>query len=673
MWAGAEDIANAAKAHGLVVIAGAGVSMSAPTALPGWNDFNDLVLSALGRQVSKATGNEVDGPDVVRALKKFRDEMGGFPPDFQAQLMEDECDTEYFRVLQVLDVDVRNACHETIAAIAASGHLRAVVTTNFDRLIEHALEARGVPHETFFAAEHFEKLAGRPAGALPVIKVHGSVQSTESMVDTLRQRMQGRPEALQPALAELFAAHACLTVGFSGADLAYEPQYLGLRAGAPRSPAFIVMKRAGTDLHPAMSELLAACGPAGKAIDGTLPESLTDLATALGTALPGVEASGDLASLRAARLSELEQRTDGWVESIGHITSVNVLSALTEARSSRGGFEIRRAARRHGLGVTTTAAPGYWRFQVNFGRNLLERGINGNDLSAESCYNELHAGQLDHIEPDDGFRILLRASYRGDRFDAKAHLALAHLHRGECDRALKSAEDFAQEALKERYSLHIVDAVLALGVVCTQTGQWSALIEWLEGVHPFVRRVGDEPRRARLYALFGRALAFKRRYDEAERLLAEGIQIGERLRLGLVLAELRAAAGYFEWERGNFAEAASLLMWSCNTLGRAEQRATLLPALLDLVPVAQKIGNHALCKQALENVEAELDRFPGYVPRYYQRIAHVFLNSGQLDKAREALAALRTTGDATHNPWAAAAAQALDQMIEQARATRPGE
>ena len=107
-------------------------------------------------------------------------------------------------------------------------------------------------------------------------------------------------------------------------------------------------------------------------------------------------------------------------------------------------------------------------------------------------------------------------------------------------------------------------------------------------------------------------------------------------------------------------------MWSCNTLGRAEQRATLLPALLDLVPVAQKVGNNALCKQALESVEAELDRFPGYLPRYHQRIAHVFLNSGQLDKAREALASLRTTGDATHNPWAPAAARALDQMIEQA-------
>ena len=49
--------------------------MPAPTALPGWNDFNDIVLAAIGRRVSQATQNNVDGAGVVDALKKCRDEM----------------------------------------------------------------------------------------------------------------------------------------------------------------------------------------------------------------------------------------------------------------------------------------------------------------------------------------------------------------------------------------------------------------------------------------------------------------------------------------------------------------------------------------------------------------------------------------------------------------------
>jgi len=666
MWPGAEEVASAAKAHGLVLIAGAGVSMPVPTALPGWNDFNDLVLNALGRRVSEATDNRVSGAGVVDALRKSRDKMGGFPPDFQAQLMEDECDTEYFRVLQILDVDVRNGCHEAIAAIAATGHLRGIVTTNFDRLIELTLEAHNISHETFFTEEQFETLAARAAGAIPVIKVHGSVESAESMVDTLRQRMQGRPTPLRQALTALFANHAVLTAGFSGGDLSYEPEYLGLRAGAPRAHLFAVMKRAGDKLIPAMSDLLEECGTVGKSIDGTLPESIIDLAKALGAVVLDVQDGGDVESLRAARRSELTQSADKWVASLGHLTAVNILAALTEARSNRGAYEILHQTRRHGLGVTTTAAPGYWRFQVNFGRHLLERGYNGNDLSAEQCEEELNSGKLDHIEPDDGFRILLRAAYRGERLDAKAHLALGHFYRGDCERALKAAEDFAREALKEGYSMYIMDGVLALGLVCAQTGQWTALLEWLEGVYPYVKRVGDEPRRARFCALLGRALAFKQRDEEAERYLTDGIRIGERLQLGLVLAEARAAAGYFEWERGNFQESASLLTWACNTLGRAEQRAPLLPALLDLAPVALEIGNEQLGRQALTTVRGELDRFPGYVPRYHQRLGHVLLKMGRLDDAREALGLLRASGEATGNPWAPAAAQGLERLIENA-------
>jgi hypothetical protein len=41
-----------------------------------------------------------------------------------------------------------------------------------------------------------------------VVKVHGTVEAPESMVDTLQQRVRGRPEALNGALQRLMVRYA---------------------------------------------------------------------------------------------------------------------------------------------------------------------------------------------------------------------------------------------------------------------------------------------------------------------------------------------------------------------------------------------------------------------------------------------------------------------------------
>ena len=116
-------------------------------------------------------------------------------------------------------------------------------------------------------------MARRPP-AIPVIKVHGSVGRAETMVDTLRQRVLGRPQALEAALVRLFRDHAVLVVGFSGADLAYDPQYLGLREGAAGSPSFTVVNREGDEPTEPLAELVASAGAHARIVDGTLPECL---------------------------------------------------------------------------------------------------------------------------------------------------------------------------------------------------------------------------------------------------------------------------------------------------------------------------------------------------------------------------------------------------------------
>ena len=244
----AAALARDARAHGLVVVAGAGLSMGPPSSLPGWTAINDAFLESLAGRVAEHTDGEA-GVDVLQFILERREQAAAAQPDLQAQLAEESLGEHYFAVFAPLDIETWNDGHAAIAALATTGLVRAVVTTNFDRLIELALEAAGAVPDVYCAPEDFERLAElegseAPAG-IPVIKVHGSVGRAETMVDTLRQRVLGRPKALEAALERLFREHAVLVVGFSGADLAYDPKYLGLRDGAAGSPSFTVVNREG--------------------------------------------------------------------------------------------------------------------------------------------------------------------------------------------------------------------------------------------------------------------------------------------------------------------------------------------------------------------------------------------------------------------------------------------
>jgi predicted PurR-regulated permease PerM len=115
-----------ARAGTLVVFAGAGMSMPPPTCLPGWNAVNEIVLGALADHLVVFT-DEAFGADLRAKLVESRDTTSSFTPDYQAQLIEDECGLEYFRVLQALDTDARNRGHDAIASLAAGGLLALLV------------------------------------------------------------------------------------------------------------------------------------------------------------------------------------------------------------------------------------------------------------------------------------------------------------------------------------------------------------------------------------------------------------------------------------------------------------------------------------------------------------------------------------------------------------------
>jgi hypothetical protein len=241
----AEDISPLvahARSERLVILAGAGVSMDAPSSLPGWKDLNSMILSAVTGRVRSYSDDNEEVDLLFQSLIARRDEHGTFAPDYQAQIMEEQCGLIYFRSLQSLDIDQYNFSHSAIATLARAGHIAAVVTTNFDQLLEKAFAQLSMPIGVYATTQEYAALAKKlTAGELneiPIIKIHGSVHDVASLVDTLKQRRRGRGPALNEALSLLLSRHYWLYAGFSAADLEYDPDYLGLRAAAEVSPGF---------------------------------------------------------------------------------------------------------------------------------------------------------------------------------------------------------------------------------------------------------------------------------------------------------------------------------------------------------------------------------------------------------------------------------------------------
>lgn len=145
------------------------------------------VQLALMRQVAQAEGVRVD-PDDEESLARWWAEAHG-EPTYSALLEElAATQTERQAILQRFftptdeeraeGLKVPGRAHESIARLVAAGAIRLVLTTNFDRLIEQSLEARGIEFDVWSSPE--EIIGGVPLehGRTVVVKLHGDYRRT---------------------------------------------------------------------------------------------------------------------------------------------------------------------------------------------------------------------------------------------------------------------------------------------------------------------------------------------------------------------------------------------------------------------------------------------------------------------------------------------------------------
>ena len=196
------------------LLVGSGISHAAgiPT---GWEIVLDLV-----RKVAKLTGEDCGADPVEWYKKKF-----GTEPDY-GQLLDDIAKTPaerqqllrgYFEPTEderAQGIKLPSAAHKAIAQLVAAGFIRVIITTNFDRLIERALEEAGVSPAVISTTDQI-------SGALPlihagptVIKLHGDYQDTR--IKNTGVELAAYDVALNGLLDRILDEYGLIVSGWSG-------------------------------------------------------------------------------------------------------------------------------------------------------------------------------------------------------------------------------------------------------------------------------------------------------------------------------------------------------------------------------------------------------------------------------------------------------------------------
>jgi tetratricopeptide (TPR) repeat protein len=318
------QLVAAAQAGRLVLFAGAGISLDPPTALPSWWDLSASAVRAIAARAAGVVSDTASLAEVVVT----RQRSDRFPPDWVAEKIVHTIGSEYFEVLRCIDSDRPNANHLALAELAATGKLRAVITTNFDRTIEAAFRAGKIAYDVRADTDAVRELLARwpdfEGGQLPcqVIKIHGTADRPDTIIDTLAQRARGTPESYLECVSRLLTFGPWGFVGFSGADLETQPDYLGLARGATHGQGFTWLVQTGTRPRAGVQKLVQVWNGKAEIVEGTLAEVLSTLTGKTLAAEPALVKNAVVDLAEAAR---------SWAEKIPEKRCALIISELVHA------------------------------------------------------------------------------------------------------------------------------------------------------------------------------------------------------------------------------------------------------------------------------------------------------------------------------------------------------
>jgi hypothetical protein len=304
-----------------VLLAGAGLSVWHPSSLPTWTEFNQVLLDEARARAERALPPKSPAVAALRSLN-LQDIGSKALSNMLVEMLSGEA---YFDVVNVLDSELPNDAHRAVARLAQRGVIAAIVTTNFDTLIERSLDDIGVRYTCYSAPQHYwsKKQVG-----LPIFKIHGSAGATGSLIDTVGQKLRGLAPLVRTRLAKVFAKHSVLALGYSGGDLEFGSDYLGLGSIPVGAERLWWMQRPGesTPLDAGLEQLVRSRGR-------FVEVSQADLLSALGAGKLHLE--WNVAS-RAAMLGPLQAQTRAHFKKLGPLNTLAFCMRLLSATGQAG-------------------------------------------------------------------------------------------------------------------------------------------------------------------------------------------------------------------------------------------------------------------------------------------------------------------------------------------------
>lgn len=196
------------------ILVGSGLSRAAniPT---GWEITLDLI-----RRVATAQG-VADQPDWAQ----WYSDQTGKEPDY-SRLLEELASTPNERrailhaYIEPTEADREagrkspTAAHYAIADMVASGHIRVIVTTNFDRLMETALRERGIEPTVVSSADAARGAEPLTHSKCYVLKVHGDYK--DARILNTDGELSKYPKEFNALLDRIFDEHGLIICGWSG-------------------------------------------------------------------------------------------------------------------------------------------------------------------------------------------------------------------------------------------------------------------------------------------------------------------------------------------------------------------------------------------------------------------------------------------------------------------------
>ncbi len=199
------------------VLLGSGVSTGAgiPT---GWGIVRDLVAQIAVQDSPESVASAQSDPETWWA--QHQDEPLGY-----SSLLEALAPTPAARqgllagYFTPTDDDresgnkLPSPAHRAIARMVKSGYVRVIVTTNFDRLMEQALEAEGVSPQVISRPDAVRGMEPLVHARATVIKLHGDYKDLETR--NTESELSGYPEAWNALITEVFDNFGLIISGWS--------------------------------------------------------------------------------------------------------------------------------------------------------------------------------------------------------------------------------------------------------------------------------------------------------------------------------------------------------------------------------------------------------------------------------------------------------------------------